>query len=512
MLRKAIVTLTMVAVFAYLPGCYSSVLVEREQALANPKYKITQVVTNDGRVVKFTTVGDQRPIILNDELTGVTEYATEVSIPLSEIRTVHVSRLDPVKTAILAIGVGLAVGLVIQAATSEPEPVVQDTLPPIWSCPFVYSYDGSGYMLDGEPYGGSICEGLARTDLCELEHLLARNGEYRLIVTNELDETQYIDEFTLLVVDHPSNVRVIPDASGVLHTVSLPIPPAAAADQRGLDQLVWLAERDLLLWQSDVAHRDPERTADLRDSLFLTFPRSPDASSAKLVVNGCNTPWSSRMLKNVCELWGDGVDEWYEALKGPEWKGRLHAVYDREELTVLHVRVFENGQWVRRASIQGGGPYVSETRVVPLSLSDVTGDQLRILLTPPVTFWTLNSLAVDYSDDAGVVVTRLTASSAVADGGVDVAPLISAIDQDYYVAPDGGERVDLVFSEPAPVEGSDRTVFAQATGYYGIHLTASGPACTDELVRIEHEPGYVTRLALGEYLEWRERQFARARQ
>lgn len=510
MLRRTIAAFTLVAVVAYLPGCYSAVIVPRDQGLSDPTYEIAQVVTNDGMVVKFKTEGAYRPSVENDVLTGVTKSGVEVMIPLSEIRTVYVSRLDGARTAVLALGLAAVAALIISAITSEPEPPAPpDT---VYSCPFVYSHDGRGYVLDGEPYGGAICEGLARTDLCELEHLLGLDGEYRLVVANELDETQYVDELTLLIVDHTADVCVVPDAAGGFHTVRSPIPPSVATDQHGRDQLVWLDEKDPLLWVSDAAHKDPERTADLRDSLFLTFPKPPDASSAKLVVNGCNTTWSSQMLKRVSELWGDGVDEWYEALAGDEWRGRLGAVYDREELTMLHVRILEDGHWVRRGTIHGGGPYVSEDRVVLLDLSGVTGDELSILLTPPVNFWTLNSLAMDYSDDAGVEVTRVTASSAVADDGTDIAALLRAADREYYVAPEYRQCADLVFREPPPREGLERTVFAQATGYYDIHMTAFGPTCTDELGRIEHEPGYVTRLALKEYLKWRDRQFARLRQ
>jgi hypothetical protein len=260
---------------------------------------------------------------------------------------------------------------------------------------------------------------------------------------------------------------------------------------------------------SDAARKDPERASDLRDTLLLTFPRPPGATSAKLVVNACNTAWASQMLGRIAGYWGDGVDEWYEALAGEEWRGRLNAVYDREELLLLHVRVLEQGRWVRRGTIQGGGPYVSETRVVPLDVSGVEGDELKVMLTPPTNFWTVNSLAVDYSDDADVDVTRVAASSALSDDGTDIAALLAARDREYYVAPDYRQTADLVFPEPPVRDGRARTVFARATGYYDIHLDAFGPPLLEELTRMEHEPGYITGLALKEYLEWRDRQFAR---
>ena len=59
------------------------------------------------------------------------------------------------------------------------------------SCPFVYSWDGSQYVFDAEPYGGAITRGMERDDYSELEHVREQNGVYKLLVTNEVDETQY---------------------------------------------------------------------------------------------------------------------------------------------------------------------------------------------------------------------------------------------------------------------------------------------------------------------------------
>jgi hypothetical protein len=70
------------------------------------------------------------------------------------------------------------------------------------SCPFVYSWDGSQYVFDAEPYGGAITRGLEKDDFTQLEQLREQDGLYRLKMVNEVDETQLTNLTELWVVDH----------------------------------------------------------------------------------------------------------------------------------------------------------------------------------------------------------------------------------------------------------------------------------------------------------------------
>ena len=77
---------------------------------------------------------------------------------------------------------GVAVGTIVVIAA-----VVAATKQ---SCPFVYSWDGTRYVFDAEPYGGAIARGLEKDDYSELGQLREADGRYKLRMTNEVDETQ----------------------------------------------------------------------------------------------------------------------------------------------------------------------------------------------------------------------------------------------------------------------------------------------------------------------------------
>jgi hypothetical protein len=175
----------------------------------------------------------------------------------------------------------------------------------------------------------------------------------------------------------------------------------------------------------------------------------------------------------------------------------------REELYQLHIQVETPRGWTSRGLIQGGGPLISEERLYSLDISDIPGDTLRIRLTPASTYWMINSLAVDYSEDQPLVVQEVDPLEARDGLGRDVRGPLLAEDGRYLAMPSTGDRTEVSFLSPARPRGSQRSVFIKAGGYYDIHLEAKAAPQTEIIQKIFAEPGYVTRYAIREYLKWR---------
>jgi hypothetical protein len=142
-----------------------------------------------------------------------------------ERRGVSAPRTIGLTVGIAAVALGTLVAVVV--ATKQ-------------SCPFVYSWDGSQYVFDAEPYGGAISRGLERDDYSELEHIREQNGVYKLLVTNEVDETQYTNLMELWVVDHARGSRVVSDENGMLRSFTEIQKLSAARDRDEKDLLLWL--------------------------------------------------------------------------------------------------------------------------------------------------------------------------------------------------------------------------------------------------------------------------------
>ena len=221
------------------------------------------------------------------------------------------------------------------------------------SCPFVYSWDGSGYVFDAEPYGGAITRGLERDDYSELEHLRAQNGQYRLLLTNEVDETQYTNLMELWVVDHAHGARVVSDENGELRAFKEIRPLSSARDKDGKDLLPWLEATDRKIWEPDaVAAAD----GSLTQEVVLTFPKPDGAARANLIANAATGLWGSYMIKRMVELHGRDTANWLASLDGnPQAVQALHAWGERERTYRLPIEVEEADGWHVRGALPSGG-------------------------------------------------------------------------------------------------------------------------------------------------------------
>ena len=511
MTRRIVGFLALISLVMALNGCYSVDDLSIAQLPPERPLNVKAIVTTKGTRYEFeemkTVSGTSGSygIVTDTSVWGYLKGGEYFHTSLSNVRTLSIEQIDVTGTVVFSVVAAGTIAAIVVASTSSnnnktPAPNNNGSA---HCCPFVYSYDGSLYMLDGEPLGGAICPGLERTDLCQLRHLRPVNGEYRLLLRNELDETQYIDEFTLLAVDHSPGVQVVPDGEGVLHGLRNPVPPTKAIDTKGGDITRWLRESDDYIWDSDIASKDPAQRSDLRDSIVLTFPRPRNSATAALLVNGGTAIWGSRMIMRMTEIRGKSIPGWYESMKSREGQGMIAFWDNREEILRLQVRVRVGNEWVTRGFIRGNGPFVIEEREIPLQLDGVKGDSLTILLTPPAGFWQLNRVAVCYGEEDSVEVHEVEAERIEGGESGNLNEILQQKDGRYYVMPVRGEGEKLSFRVPPQKPETERTVFARVAGYYDMHLTAAGDPQLEEIRRIEGEPGYPAAFAIKEFHAWK---------
>jgi tetratricopeptide (TPR) repeat protein len=131
------------------------------------------------------------------------------------------------------------------------------------SCPYIYTWDGDQFAfftdcLWAAPIGLQVADGvLAPCREWEYlkidgDRLVEKDGEFALLMTEELWEIAYVDSMRLLEVIHPEDVEVYsnekvgpPSISEFkVHTVRSPKKPLSAVNHRGRDLMPELRERD----------------------------------------------------------------------------------------------------------------------------------------------------------------------------------------------------------------------------------------------------------------------------
>lgn len=499
MTKQIIALIVAIGVLTATVGCTSVKKVSVEDLSREHEQIVTKIEAaflSTGDVVRFSKPGG---VFYRDRgvIVGTKESGAHVEVSIDEISYVRVRRKSRVRTA-LATAAGIILVAVLVADLEEEDENEGE------SCPFVYSYDGEKYVFDAEPLGGAITEGLEKTDYSRLDHLESVEGKYYLLLRNELEETQFTDEIALLVVDHSMSSEVIPDLMGNLYAVEDVVAPSSARDESRRDLMKFVEQRDDVFWQTDLRIDSLLRGQKLRNQLTFEFPKPPDAKTAKLVVNAGTALWGSNMVRRMLEDRGDRVDAWYEAINraGPELM-RLALFVEREELFVLKVYVKEDQGWIHRGFIPGGGPLITEDRVIPIDLSDISGDTLTIRLHPPLGFWAINYIGIDYGNHPTPEAKKVPLASAEDRYGEDVSEQLRAADKTYQVLSEVGDWTDVSFDAPPQPEGTRRSVFLKTSGYYQLHLSKDQPEQTEVIHTMLTTPGMIVEYAMSEYLKRR---------
>ena len=436
---------------------------------------------------------------------GQSQKTADGGVLLADIRKVEVRKFSAGKTLLLAAVAAGATAIIV--AGDSKDPPVSSPAPSsggsgggsgdgcaFCSCPLLYSYTGTEWVLDSGTYGGAFLKPFAYTDLDVLESLKSVDGALRMRLRAGDKETDHIDAVEIVAADHDPGTMVATDPAGTVRAVGATTPPVYARDSRGRDALPFVREADDRSWESALAVRDTASACDLREDLTLEFPRWSNVNAARLVVRAHKTGWAGHLMRAFVAAHGTATASWYAAMDADPTQALAFRQAIAQEVH-LNVEVWEGDRWVRQSSVWGGGPEVPKTHAIPLDLSRVTGDRIRVRLVSSPSFWLVDWVALDTTLERPVVLHEVAMRSAIAADGRDVAPNLRAKDgRDLLL--ETGEVVELALDDPPPAPGLQRTYLSRATGWYRYHAPETGPPDTELLTYLLREPHGITKMSI----------------
>jgi len=375
-------------------------------------------------------------------------------IPLSSVEKIDLYEPDKGSTAASFIfgGIGIILGAlvvigVIVALTKS-------------SCPLVYTYDGSAYHFTGEMFGGAVNSSSERDDYMPLPGLETVDGKYQLKISNELLEKQYIDLAELIVAEHPENLTVLVDKYGNLQTMGEMNLPDLATD--GNEQVC----TDVLKAKDSLCYLFNQGNAENAEmsSLILSFDKPDKASLAKLVLNVRNSYWLDYIYGKFNEQFGTFFAEFNERQKKVPPEKNVQWLLDQGIPLSVYVETAKGWQFVD--FINTVGPLASRDVVMPVNLSGVTGEKVKIKLECGLMFWEIDYASVDYTDNIAVKTDCLPVSTAYDEKGKDVSSNLVKTDKKYLYQPEVGNEAVLSFSSDIPAKDMKQSVFFHNRGYY----------------------------------------------
>lgn len=499
MTRQFIIVFVIAALINFTIGCsHTSTSIVTKSDITGSKEKIASLVLTNGSVIRYMGEGGAFRASYqsqHDVIVGRVPPDSVVITPLDSVLEVRIVKTEAnvAGTVLLTLGIiVVTIGAIAIIALATKQ-----------SCPFVYSFDGSMYRFDAEPLGGAITPGLKRTDVSRLEQLKAVDGEYRLMVRNEANETQFTDQMNLLILDHAPGATIVPDFTGKFSSFTRSIPPVSVVDETGRDVRTFFTIRDDVKWQTKMPTDTSFHAQDLRQHLTFTFPKPTHATTLPLLVNAGTAQWGSNMIREMLMLRGDKVDEWYRSIdaRGQEMQNLL-SFMDREELFTLKVNVREGSSWVPRGLIHAGGPLIDEDRIVEIDVSHVAGDAVTFRIDPPRGYWKIDCINALDSVKPVSDIAEVYASYGRDESGRDITALLRSTDDRNYTMPEVGNQCLLRFPAPVQAEGTERTLYLRTSGYYNLHLPKDAPEQTALLRELGMKPGKIVAYSLERYVQW----------
>jgi len=281
------------------------------------------------------------------------------------------------------------------------------------------------------------------------------NGKYRVRVDNLSGVPRGVDEAKLVAVDHPAGVGVAPDAQGIMRTFSGPVAPVRAVDRTGRDIAPLVGKKDDIFWRSPGGDSAPVNAANLRDELSLEFRRPAGARKAKLLVNAANTMWRAQFAREVLGRLG-----------GTAQRSGTKPLYREGEITGLGVRLETVFGWQTGQVIFTGGPLPAEDAIYWLDLGDVKGTTVRLKLEPPVGYWMIDRLALDFGEDTPVDEVLVEAEGVDSPDAAEVLRALTVEDGSTLFLVNPGSQSALIFTAPPLREGMERTLFLRTISCY----------------------------------------------
>ena len=340
------------------------------------------------------------------------------------------------------------------------------------SCPTVYAYDGKKYQFEAELFSYSISKYFQDSDLDRLAVQTPKDGRLRIRVSNEALETHYINQFSLLTVNHPSGTRIFPSPEGGFISTRQLSSPMSVINSMGENVSRFVDNYDSLWYRSDSIRVKNLTVNAHRDWLDAKIDTPMYSDRIKLVFRLRNTLLSTILFYDVV-LASQGIDAitWAEKMNAnPLYSAQFNTLY--KIYAGVKIKVLRNGEWELRSSVSDVGPIAWKDMAVeiPLKKNDVNQrGELNIRLE----FFTDNFM-IDYiayevggSAEDSLHISESLPSRILDDSSIkreDVFSLIQNNDSKYLVTNPGESFYFDYDLRSAP--RMQTTLFVRSKGFY----------------------------------------------
>jgi len=384
----------------------------------------------------------------------------EGSVPIDSVDILSFSEKDGGKSLLINTVVLTLLVKGLQAKSGPPNPTVELVHPSGSSCPFIYSWQGNRYVLEGEAFGIAYGKAQEMTTSTVLPNLNLNGENLQVRITNERPETQFFNTISLHVVEIEPHAKIIADNNQDLWPVFKTSNPLSAFDNSERNVLNKLFERDNQYWESDLD--DHILKSDFEDIIELSFQRPNNYKNGSLTIHAINTYFANLVYEKMFEFLGDQALPFLQALENdPEI---IQGFNDWIIESSLKVSVWDGTSWNQCGLIYPEANVAPFSRLVRLDIPNDSGDKVKIQLKSVTDIWKIDAVGLDWTPVEKLekkVVPLLSIGGQLSENQIE---LIDKKDDQYAVLLPS-QKIDLVFKNLAAPEGKNLSYALDVGGY-----------------------------------------------
>ncbi len=415
-------------------------------------------VNAKGRNYKYKLKKDDEINVLREvhifsKETSVIDTIKPFSLSLDQIEKIEVIERDKQRTTTSYVlgGIGITLGVITVAAI-----IVALTKS---SCPFVSTYDGVQYMVEGELFGGAVNRKLERLDYLPL-NIRPVNGEFQLRISNELKEKQFTNFANLVVIEHNSNTQAGIGSDGNVYQLSNRVSPTSALLNNNWDVLKTITQADGVS-----CNFNDTLSSSATNEMTLTFPYAGDSKKVKLVLQLKNSYWFDYLYGEFTSNFGSRYNNWQKKQNSQPVGKMIQWINDQQ--IPLNISINTSTGWKEISKLSTIGPLTNRQVVIPVELNSHSNEPIKVKLSTGFMFWELDYAAMDFTVEEPVTVTMLQPYSAVDEKGNDVLDELTGNDEKYLTQLESGNYATLKYKFDKPINsGKSYSVVLATKGYY----------------------------------------------
>lgn len=323
-------------------------------------------------------------------------------------------------------------------------------------CPRVESINSQSTQFHGSLFPGSIFKSLERDDYLILVHVLTEDGNINLRISNDLPETEYIDQLQVLEVEHNGYSYLGVDNGN--RFIGYNQSETSTSSVGGISNNITntLKYRDSLTYDFDNLD-----TPDELNAITLSYERSEFPGQSKLIIRGKQSQWLETVANYIFLKIGKSYNNWVtrkDRSPAKRWKDK-----NVRQGVALNVYLKVNDKWEYVGSHHDGGTLSMRELVMDIDLTKVTSSVIEIKLESAYKIWEIDYVGItnDWSED--LTVNSLDIQKAVDHEDNDISELIKHVDDNYHIQDGNGTYVELIVKGPSMASSS---IVLKGSGYY----------------------------------------------